>query len=32
MNSDSLTLARSTLLEPATMDERALERVLSGLM
>jgi TldD protein len=29
---DSLTLARSTLLEPATLDERRLERVLDGLM
>jgi TldD protein len=29
---DSLTLARSTLLEPATLDERRLERVLGSLM
>jgi TldD protein len=29
---DSLTLARSTLLEPATLDERRLERVLAGLL
>jgi len=29
---DSLTLARAALLEPATLDERRLERVLAGLM
>jgi len=29
---DSLSLARAALLEPATLDERALERVLAGLM
>jgi TldD protein len=29
---DSLTLARAALLEPATLDERRLERVLGGLM
>ncbi|MGQ0587314.1 MAG: metalloprotease TldD [Gammaproteobacteria bacterium] len=29
---DSLTLARCTLLEPATLDEHRLERVLAGLM
>jgi TldD protein len=32
MNTDCLALARSTLLEPATLDERALARVLGGLM
>ncbi|HUR40979.1 MAG TPA: metalloprotease TldD [Verrucomicrobiae bacterium] len=32
MNTDSLALARVTLLEPASMDERALARVLGGLM
>jgi len=29
---DSLTLARAALLEPATLDERRIERVLGGLM
>ncbi len=29
---DSLTLARAALLEPATLDERRLERVLGGLL
>jgi len=29
---DALTLARSSLLEPATLDERSLARVLGGLM
>ena len=29
---DSLTLARKTLLEPAELDDRSLQRILSGLM